>query len=937
MHADERAKDFLVILSACIRAHLRLQSDFERGTALLFPIRVDSCRFVESFTMSDKASISRLPAPESLTPAMRQYVQYKTQYPDYVLFFRMGDFYEMFWEDAKTAARVLGVTLTSRSRGGIDAEDAIPMAGVPFHAVEGYLRRMISAGFKVAICEQTEDASAAKGVIKREVTRLMTPGTLTDEPLLDGRTDNYLASVAFFVTRSVGYKAGLSWTDLSTGVCVGTSGSEGQILDEIARLRPAEILVPELPSGQPHEIAAKIKSLGVNAVTIRPGWQFTAHHGAEVLQRQWKTRSAAGFGFAEDDPAIFALSAIVSYLEETQKTQLGHLRPPRRHVVEDHLAIDPSSYRSLEIDRTVRSGTAEGSLLSVIDQTCSSAGGRLLRQWLRFPLKDIEHIRARQDAIAALLDVPSTLRNIIDAMGSLCDIERVVARLTVGRASPRDLCGLGKCLASLPKLFDEVESLPGAKLVAPDLTQSRDFCVEQAKYIVSAILPDPAAHLREGNVINSGFDPSLDHLRELGNNSQQWLAEYQTRLIGETGIPTLKVGYNKVFGYYIEVTNSHKDKAAVGWTRKQTTTHSERYITAELKDFENEALGARDKSIALEQQLFEQVRLTILPHVSALQEIAHALAQLDVLTSLATLAKERRYCRPSVVEDRVMEIIDGRHPVLEQQLGSEFVANDTNFAATDSLSLITGPNMAGKSTYIRQVALITLLAQIGSYVPAKSATIGLVDRLFTRIGASDELHTGQSTFMVEMTETANILNNATGKSLVILDEIGRGTSTLDGLSLAWAITEHIAAEIQCRTLFATHYHELTDLSQRYTGVRNLNVVVREWEDQVIFLHRIVEGGTDRSYGIHVARLAGIPKEVLERSKQLLGELSVQHVGRPKISRARKGDRVVDDSQMTLFLDPAHELHRTLQDLRIDGLLPIQAFDLLRTWKEKWGK
>ena len=880
---------------------------------------------------------SQYPDAASLTPAMRQYVQYKTQYPDYVLFFRMGDFYEMFWEDAKTANRVLGVTLTSRSRGGLDAEDAIPMAGVPFHAVEGYLRKMIAAGHKVAICEQTEDATGGKGIINREVTRLMTPGTLTDDPLLDGRSDNFLAAVAFFVTKADGYKAGLAWTELSTGACVGMSGSEGQLLDEIARLKPAEILVPELPSGQPHDIAARIKALGLNAITVRPGWQFTAHHGAEVLQRQWKTRSPAGFGFAEDDPAIFALSAIVSYLEETQKTQLDHLRPPRRHVVEDHLAIDPSSYRSLEIDRTVRGGTSEGSLLSVIDRTRSSMGGRLLRQWLRFPLKDIEHITARQDAIAALLDAPATLRQIVDAMDSICDIERIVARLTVGRASPRDVSGLGKCLASLPKLFDEVESLPGARVVAPELTQARSFCEEQAKYVVSAILPDPAAHLREGGVINNGFDAELDHLRDIGTNSQQWLMKYQARLISETNISTLKVGYNKVFGYYIEVTNAHKDKVGAGWTRKQTTTNSERYITAELKDFENGALGARDKAIALEQQLFEQIRQTLLPHVSALQELAYSLAQLDVLTSLASLAQERRYCRPKVVDDRLLEIVDGKHPVLEQQLGSEFVANDTTFASNDSLALITGPNMAGKSTYIRQVALIVLLAQIGAFVPAKSATVGVVDRLFTRIGASDELHSGQSTFMVEMTETANILNNATDRSLVILDEIGRGTSTLDGLSLAWAIAEHIAAELKCRTLFATHYHELTDLSQRFSGVRNLNVAVREWEDQVIFLHRIVEGGTDRSYGIHVARLAGVPREVLDRSKQLLGELSVQHVGRPRISRARKSDRQVDDSQMALFLDPAQELQQALKELKIDGLTPIQCFDLLRQWKEKWGK
>jgi DNA mismatch repair protein MutS len=870
---------------------------------------------------------------------MRQYQQFKSQYPGYVLFFRMGDFYEMFWDDAKTANRVLGVALTSRSKGGLNGDDAIPMAGVPFHAVESYLRKMIAAGYKVAICEQTEDASQAKGLVKRDVTRLMTPGTLTDDPLLDGKSENYLAAVAFQVTRSEGYRAALAWVELSTGSCVAMSGSEGQVLDEIARLRPAEILIPELPSGQPHSIGAKIKELGVNAVTVRPGWQFTSHHAREQFQRQWQLTATAGLGFSDDEPAVQACGAVLTYLEETQKTQLGHIRPPKRHVVEDYLAIDPSSYRSLEIDRTVRSGLSEGSLLSAIDRTKTAMGARMLRQWLRYPLCEIEHITARQNAIAALLESSPSLKSVIAALENVCDIERVVARLTVGRASPRDLSGLGKCLKSLPALLDQLEALPGKSEVAPELLALRGFCQQQAAYIDSAIQESPPPHLREGGVIARGFDAELDRLRDIGTNSQQWLAKYQTRLASETNIPSLRVGYNKVFGYYIEVTNSHTDKAPADWTRKQTTTNSERYITVELKDFENEALGARDKAIALEQSLFENIRQTLLPHVPTFQELALAIARVDVLSSLAGLALDRRYCRPKIVEERVLEIIDGRHPVLEQQLGSQFVANDVRFGEADSLQLITGPNMAGKSTFIRQVALIAVLAQVGSYVPAKSATIGIIDRLFTRIGASDELHSGQSTFMVEMTETANILNNASERSLVILDEIGRGTSTLDGLSLAWAIAEHVASDVRCRTLFATHYHELTDLAQRFTGVKNLNVSVREWEDQVIFLHRIVEGGTDRSYGIHVARLAGVPSEVLDRARQLLSELSVQHVGRPKVSRSRKSDRdgSRDPDQLPLFIDPAKELLTQLAGLKVDELTPIQAFQMLRQWKEKFAK
>lgn len=868
-----------------------------------------------------------------LSPAMRQYQQFKSQYPGYVLFFRMGDFYEMFWEDAKLAAKTLGVALTSRSRGGLGAEDAIPMAGVPFHAVENYLRRMIAAGHKVAICEQTEDASQAKGLINREVVRLMTPGTLTDDPLLDGRADNYLAAVAFNITRADGYRAALAWVELSTGSCVAMSGSEGSVLDEIARLGPAEVLIPEHASGQPHEIGKLIAAIGPVAITARPGWQFTLHHAREQLQRQWQAKTAGGYGFADDDPAVLAAGAVLTYLHETQKTGLAHLRPLRRHITEDHLSIDPASWRSLEIDRTIRSGGTEGSLLSTIDRTRTSMGGRLLRQWLRAPLCDLEHIIARQSAIAAFLEAPATLKAIVHDLDEVCDIERIIARLAVGRCSPRDMAALSKCLNALPRLFDQLEALPRSNDVAPEFVAMRGFCGEQARYIGNAILADPSPHLREGGVIAGGFDAELDRLRDLGSNSQQWLARYQARLAGESNIPSLKVGYNKVFGYYIEVTDAHRDKAPAAWSRKQTIKNAERYITAELKTFEHETLSAHDRAVALEQAIFEQIRQTLLPHVSMFQEMAAEIARIDVLTALAVLAHERRYCRPSVVEDRVLEIIDGRHPVLEQQLANEFVSNDAHFSADDSLMLITGPNMAGKSTYIRQVALIALLAQIGSYVPAKSATIGLVDRLFTRIGASDELHGGQSTFMVEMTETANILNNATPRSLVILDEIGRGTSTLDGLSLAWAIAEHIAANVRCRTLFATHYHELTDLARRFKGVRNFNVAVREWEDQVIFLHRIVEGGTDRSYGIHVARLAGVPKIVLDRARQLLGELAVQHVGHGKTAKNRQAE---DESQLQLFANPETEMAGALALIDVDQMTEVQALELLRQWKEKFG-
>lgn len=867
---------------------------------------------------------------------MRQYRQFKEQHPGYVLFFRMGDFYEMFWEDAELCARVLGVALTSRSKGGLGAADAIPMAGVPYHAVEGYLRKMIAAGHRVALCEQTEDASQAKGLVKREVVRLMTPGTLTDEALLDGRTDNFLAAVATGITGgkgAAGYVVGLAWVELSTGAFYATSGPRGQVLDELQRLRAAEVLVPEMASGQLHEIAASI----VGNKTPRPGWQFVAHHAAEMLARQYGTKGAGGFGFAADDPAVLAAGAVLSYLDETQKSALAHLRPLRRHDPGDYLRIDPASWRSLEVERTVRSNSAEGSLMSAIDRTRTAMGGRLLRQWLRSPLTDLEHIAARQEAVGALLEDEALLKRVTGTLDQVCDIERVMSRVAVNRASPRDLASLARCLKSLPGLLVELGKPPAGRLdgvgVAPELAAMAGFCQKQGAFLASAIRAEPAVNLREGGVIARGFDPELDRLHDLQANGAAWLTQYQQKLASETGIASLRVSYNKVFGYYIEVTDTHRAKVPEGggWVRKQTVRNAERYITEELKRFEEDALTATERAIALEQRLFEKVRQTLLPELEGFQELAAGLATLDVLAAFAVLARERRYCRPVMTAGRELTIVEGKHPVLEQQLGSEFVANDLSFPGETALQLITGPNMAGKSTFIRQVALIVLMAQVGSYVPAKSATIGVVDRLFTRIGASDELHGGQSTFMVEMTETANLLNNATERSLVVLDEIGRGTSTLDGLALAWAIAEHLASEVKCRALFATHYHELTDLAQRFRSVRNLNVAVREWEDQVVFLHRIVEGGTDRSYGIHVARLAGIPPAVLERARQLMGELSVQHVSKPRISRSRRAD---DMTQLSLFVDPVVEFRRELAGLKLEELSPAQLYEWLGKWKGK---
>lgn len=878
---------------------------------------------------------ARSQADAKLSPAMRQFFHFKRQHPQYVLFFRMGDFYELFYDDAKLASRTLGIALTQRTEG-------VPMAGVPYHQLDNYLRRMIAAGHRVAICEQVEDAKQAKGVVKRDVTRLVTPGTLTDDGLLEAGRGNFLAAISFGSSRKGQGRVGVAWAELSTGQISAMTDDESVVLDELARLDPAEVLVPETPGGEEHPVAHLLRQRGVKGVVSRTGWQFGERHGLDAINRQWGVTTANGYGFEDDEPAVSAVGAALTYLEETQRESVSHLRPPVRFEPGKHLRIDPASYRSLEIDRTIRTGGQEGSLLSAIDRTKTPMGGRMLREWLRAPLTDLKSIVRRQEAVASLKSDTALLRSLRERLGDVCDVERIVGRLAVNRAGPRDLASLSRCLQQMPGIFDALRPVPDA---AEDLFDLAEFCGEQAGFLRSSLKDDPAPHLREGNVIAKGFSAELDELRSVGRDSREWLAGYQAKLAEETGISTLKIGFNKVFGYYIEVTNVHRDKTPDAWTRRQSTKNAERFITEELKSFEDKALGAEDKAIALEQQLFEQVRNTLLPHIQEFQALAAHLARVDVLAAFAALSLERDYCRPIVTEDRVLEIIDGRHPVLEIALGSEFVANGVQFSKTDTLQFITGPNMAGKSTFIRQTALLVLLAQCGCDVPARSATIGICDKLFTRIGASDEIHAGQSTFMVEMTETANLLNNATEKSLIVLDEIGRGTSTLDGLSLAWAIAEHVAKTVGARCLFATHYHELTTLADEpggVPGVKNLNVAVREWEEQVIFLHRIVDGAASQSYGIQVAKLAGVPKGVVERAMELLADLKVHHAGQGPAApeKAFKPSKpAAENWQMALFsVDETpkelREIEKALRKVDPDALSPREAHELVRELRDR---
>ena len=890
------------------------------------------------------------------TPAMKQFHRFKEQYPGTVLFFRMGDFYEMFYEDAELAHKVLGVTLTQRTKG-------IPMAGVPFHAVEGYLSRMIQAGYRVAVCDQVEDAAQAKGVVKRDVTRVVTPGTVTDESLLEDGRENPLAAVQFHNDD----KASIAWAELSTGSFMITTLDTGTVADELARIAPRELLYCETATGDvPERVSALASVLGGGEPIGRPAWQFRHNEAVESLKRQYQVAGLGGFGLEENDPALGAASAVLHYLLETQRAdetgRIAHLRPPKTFVRDAHLVIDKTSLRSLEIERTMRSESTAGSLLGILQNCHTAMGKRMLRHWLCYPLCDKQAIENRQNVVQAMVDDPGFEQSLGESLSDVQDVQRITARLSVGRAAPRDLVGLGRSAAKIGEIEAQLKDRPSVSTYHERVAELVPGVEALGKTITEACVDTPPTHMRDGGLIQDGYDKQLDEYRVLQRDSRTWLADYQKRLIDETGIPSLKIGYNKVFGYYIETTAAHRDKAPQAWTRRQTLKNAERYVTEELKEYEDKALSAQGKAIAREQALFTELCDKASALLEPLHAFAEAVAELDVLGCFARRAVKRRYVRPTIVDQPVLAITAGKHPVLDELLGDRFVANDVELGSgvwgsgssqqepvedtlvsgqtqdpspqpLASLALLTGPNMAGKSTYIRQAALLTLMAHAGSFVPAEKATIGLCDRIFTRIGASDELHAGHSTFMVEMTETANICHHATERSLVILDEIGRGTSTLDGLSLAWAIAEHIA-QVGPRCLFATHYHELTTLPQTHANVTNLNVSVREWQDSIVFLHRIVPGATDRSYGIHVANLAGMPPEVVKRANALLGELSVSHEGsaaRPPSEAAVKPD----NQQMGLFTEYVqHPLVDEIKTLDINTISPMRAFELLREMHDK---
>jgi DNA mismatch repair protein MutS len=869
-------------------------------------------------------------AETQLTPMMAQYRRIKGELPkDALLLFRLGDFYEMFFEDAQAGAQLLNVALTRRG--------VVPMCGIPFHAAHGYIARLLRAGRKVALCDQVEEARPGQ-LVKREVTQILSPGTHFDERMLAAERNNFLAAVC-----GGGKAFGLALVDLTTGDFKATQvGDETALVAELERLRPAEIILP----AEAAALADQVRALGI--LNPYDDWVFLPETAVFTLREHFKVASLDGFGLKDKTAAIGAAGAALHYLVNHLRRDVAHLTRLSCYLVTDYLHLDSTTLRNLEILEPLHPDAARNtSLYGTLNRTATPMGARLLRHWLTQPLASVAGIRARQEAVAGWLSSPDSLAAFRARLAEVRDLERTLSRLSVGTGNGRDLVALRLALEQVPGLRGVLQSLrespstpaqesfrelPGAEAEGvqagpSDLTGQLAGQLHEApdlvELIARAIVDEPPLAVKEGGLIRAGFSAELDELRRAQTEGKDWIARLQQDEIERTGITSLKVRFNSVFGYYIEVTKSNLDKVPAHYVRKQTIASGERFITPELKAMESKILGAEERSTKLEYELFLRVREAVIGQLARIQETAAALAQLDVLAAFAETARLGGWCRPEVRDEGLLQIREGRHPVLDQALAEErFVPNDTELAgsaagasatrpppaACPQIALITGPNMAGKSTYIRQVALLTLLAHTGSFLPAAAARVDLVDRIFTRIGASDDLARGQSTFMVEMSETANILNNATPRSLVILDEIGRGTSTFDGLSLAWSIVEHLHNVVGAKTLFATHYHELTELAGRLPRLKNFNVAVREWNDQIIFLRKIVEGGTDKSYGIHVARLAGVPRPVLERSKEILRNLEESELtpeGKVRHASRRAQDReklkhLAPPPQMDLF-------------------------------------
>ncbi len=866
-------------------------------------------------------------ASSTTTPLMEQYLAIKKQHKDTILFFRMGDFYEMFYEDAKIAASVLGITLTSRAHG--KASD-VPLAGFPHHALETHLSRMIKAGYRVAICEQTEDPKQAKTIVKRDVVEVVTPGTAVSDDLLETKRNNYL--VALYMGRS---GSGLAQVDVSTGEFQLGHFSHDGMLERLAAIDPAEILVSET---QLEQLEPDLQPFRTVTLTPREDWTFQPDYAYDVLREHFNTLSLKGFGVEDETESIGAAGAIMAYLKENQKAQLPHIHTLSRMANHRYMMIDSTTRRNLELVQSMTGTASAGTLLSVLDQTQTPMGGRMLVNWVTFPLLDPGMITQRLDAVQALVEDSERRTLLAHTLKRAGDLQRLMARFATGRANARDANTVRLTLETAA-LIRETLSGFGTELLS-DLYHRLDPLSSLVDEISNTLEDNPPHSISDGGIIRSGVNDDLDQLREITFSGKDWIAQLQNQEREQTGISSLKVNFNKVFGYYIEVTKPNLSKVPDHYIRKQTLVNAERFITQDLKAWEEKILGAEEKMASLEYELFDALRQTILRYIAPLQSNAQLLATLDCLVSLAQTAIDHQYTRPRIDSGDEIRIHEGRHPVVERVLptGESFVGNDTVLdTLTDQILIITGPNMAGKSTYLRQVGLVVLMAQLGSFVPATSASIGIVDRLFTRVGASDNLAAGESTFLREMNETANILNNATPKSLVLLDEIGRGTSTFDGLSIAWSVTEfiHNTPQVSAKTIFATHYHELTELERILPRVKNYNVAVREWGDHIVFLRKIVPGGCDHSYGIHVAQLAGLPKAVIQRAQEILTNLEDETLNADQVPKiAAHHVHPLDDSQqLNLFSALETKLRDELKGIDPNQLTPIEALQRLDELKQ----
>jgi len=800
-----------------------------------------------------------------ISPMMRQYFKMKQQLKDTILFFRVGDFYETFGEDAKIVSRELGIVLTSRDK----ERDKTPMAGVPHHSVDTYIARLIRKGYRIAIAEQMEEPSPKKPVVDRAIIRIITPGTILEENLLEDRTNNYLAAL---VKARKGF--GIALVDISTGEFLTTQleGSDvlSDVITELSRFMVRELIMPESLYENKEFVNRLLEELNL-VITPYADYHFDPEIASHVLMDHFNVASLEGFGCANKPLAISASGAVISYLMDTQRAPLANIKTLKTYHITNYMILDATTIKNLELLQNFRDFSTHGTLVEVLDETVTPMGGRLLKKWILQPLLDVQQINDRLDAVEEFVKNIFLRKDLRQTISGIYDLQRIISRLNLNRINPKDLIGLKESLKLLPKIKKVLEEAKSKLLV--DLHSSLDTFPEVVDLIERAIVPDPPATLQEGGIIRDGFNEQLDELRKIIREGKKWILDLERRERTRTGIKSLKIGYNKVFGYYIEVTKANLDKVPSDYIRKQTLTNAERFITPELKEFEEKVLSAEDRVIQLEYELFDQVRKTICSYTEKIQKTADIIAVLDVLSTLAEIAVRYNYIKPIVDNSDVIEIKEGRHPVVERLIDEQFVPNDTYMDNNGNLILlVTGPNMAGKSTYVRQVALIVLLSQMGSFVPARYAHIGIIDRIFTRVGAVDDISRRQSTFMVEMLETANILNNATPRSLIILDEIGRGTSTFDGMSIAWAVIEYIHNHIRAKTLFTTHYHELTVLEEILPNVKNYHIAVAERDGKIIFIRRLLRGPSDRSYGIQVAKLAGLPEEVIDRASEIISHI-----------------------------------------------------------------